>query len=369
MKHTLLEQIMGAGGISVLFQPIYAMNGGSASVFALEALARGPKGSNAETADVLFEYVRRKGKEVDVDRTCVAAVLRRRPQSHSDAGEVASGDLHQRHAATLEQDDARASSSTPARRTESRDALSGEREQKHTEVHERFSAHERAPRGRRAHRLDDIGSDRNKHALEVGRFIQDRPYFAGSKEKTTPRGIESIVLWPSIAERHRRVESEKTRKRPRHGHRSSAGLTSRHAEPDPHSPTKRPHRRNEMKRKDPARGRLETMLMMENFILRNDRRARDGYHGEEAVIKAEHQPDMILPDVIMPRWAASTPARLTGNETTVDPRDHGHDARGGANVETDGHAARLRHQADQPSSCWPRSAASSASPPSLLPRR
>jgi EAL domain-containing protein (putative c-di-GMP-specific phosphodiesterase class I) len=107
MKYTLLEQIMGAGGISVLFQPIYAMNGGSASVFALEALARGPKGSNAETADVLFEYVRRKGKEVDVDRTCVAAVLAAAATINIPMrGEVAQPAISINvHAATLEQDD------------------------------------------------------------------------------------------------------------------------------------------------------------------------------------------------------------------------------------------------------------------------
>src|SRR5689334_337175 len=75
MRYTLLQQILGDGGISVLFQPIYAMANGTASVFALEALARGPKDSNVESANVLFEYVRRKGKEVEVDRVCVDAVL------------------------------------------------------------------------------------------------------------------------------------------------------------------------------------------------------------------------------------------------------------------------------------------------------
>jgi EAL domain-containing protein (putative c-di-GMP-specific phosphodiesterase class I) len=107
MKYTLLQQILGQGGLSVLFQPIYAVLNGTASVFALEALARGPKGSNAETADVLFEYVRRKGKEVEVDRACVAAVLAAAatitlPVRPDAAQPLISINVH---AATLEQDD------------------------------------------------------------------------------------------------------------------------------------------------------------------------------------------------------------------------------------------------------------------------
>ncbi len=107
MKYTLIQQILGAGGLSVLFQPIYAVVDGTASVFALEALARGPKGSNVETADVLFEYVRRKGKEVEVDRACVAAILAAAatitlPVRAEAAQPAISINVH---AATLEQDD------------------------------------------------------------------------------------------------------------------------------------------------------------------------------------------------------------------------------------------------------------------------
>lgn len=107
MKSTLIQQILGEGGISVLFQPIYAMHGGSASLFALEALARGPKGSNAETADVLFEYVRRKGKEAEVDRVCVDAVLRAAATIALPARAEATQPAISInvHAATLEQDD------------------------------------------------------------------------------------------------------------------------------------------------------------------------------------------------------------------------------------------------------------------------
>jgi EAL domain-containing protein (putative c-di-GMP-specific phosphodiesterase class I) len=74
--HTLMSDIVAPGGLSMLFQPVFRMKDGDArSVFAVEALARGPRGSNVERADVLFEYVRRKGKEAEVDRLCVAAAL------------------------------------------------------------------------------------------------------------------------------------------------------------------------------------------------------------------------------------------------------------------------------------------------------
>jgi EAL domain-containing protein (putative c-di-GMP-specific phosphodiesterase class I) len=42
----------------------------------LEGLVRGPSGTHVESAEVLFEYVRRKGKEIAVDRACVEAILK-----------------------------------------------------------------------------------------------------------------------------------------------------------------------------------------------------------------------------------------------------------------------------------------------------
>lgn len=74
-RRTLLHDILGPGGLSILFQPIFEIAGGQPMLFALEALARGPKGSNVEPANVLFEYVRRKGKEVEVDRACIARAI------------------------------------------------------------------------------------------------------------------------------------------------------------------------------------------------------------------------------------------------------------------------------------------------------
>jgi len=75
MRRNLLGEILGQGGISVFYQPIFEMVDGDPVLFAIEAFSRGPKGSNAEKPDVLFEYVRRKAKEVEVDRACVKAVL------------------------------------------------------------------------------------------------------------------------------------------------------------------------------------------------------------------------------------------------------------------------------------------------------
>ena len=55
-----------------------------------------------------------------------------------------------------------------------------------------------------------------------------------------------------------------------------------------------------------------TILMMEKFILRNDPyELVSASNGEEAVLKAaEHQPDLILLDVIMPKMGGFEACRL-----------------------------------------------------------
>ena len=75
MTANLLQEILDHGGINVFYQPIFEMNGEKPVLFAVEALSRGPRGSNAERPDVLFEYVRRKAREVEVDRACVKAIF------------------------------------------------------------------------------------------------------------------------------------------------------------------------------------------------------------------------------------------------------------------------------------------------------
>ena len=77
MKETsLLDRILEPDGLRVLFQPIFHLLEDGWHLHALEALMRGPVGTNMESADVLFEYVRRKREETLVDRECIARVLR-----------------------------------------------------------------------------------------------------------------------------------------------------------------------------------------------------------------------------------------------------------------------------------------------------
>jgi EAL domain-containing protein (putative c-di-GMP-specific phosphodiesterase class I) len=72
---TLLDDILAPGRLSVVFQPILDMSDARSRLFALECLIRGPRGTNAERTEVLFDYVRRKQAEYAVDRACVAAAL------------------------------------------------------------------------------------------------------------------------------------------------------------------------------------------------------------------------------------------------------------------------------------------------------
>jgi len=72
---SLLETILQPGGLSVLFQPIVDLREERPRLWGVEALVRGPVGSNLERADILFEYVRRKRAEIVVDRACVTAIL------------------------------------------------------------------------------------------------------------------------------------------------------------------------------------------------------------------------------------------------------------------------------------------------------
>jgi EAL domain-containing protein (putative c-di-GMP-specific phosphodiesterase class I) len=75
IRTTLLERILEPDGIAVVFQPIYSLRSDTPRLYALEGLVRGPLGTNMESADVLFEYVRRKREESLVDRVCVSRVL------------------------------------------------------------------------------------------------------------------------------------------------------------------------------------------------------------------------------------------------------------------------------------------------------
>lgn len=67
----LLDDILKHGALSVAFQPVVEMVGDTLQLHMLECLARGPRETNAERADVMFEYVRRKRAEPTVDRACI----------------------------------------------------------------------------------------------------------------------------------------------------------------------------------------------------------------------------------------------------------------------------------------------------------
>ena len=72
---SLLERIVAPGALNAVFQPILDLAAGSAHVHAVECLMRGPAGTNAASAVVLFEYVRRKRAEAQVDRECIRVGL------------------------------------------------------------------------------------------------------------------------------------------------------------------------------------------------------------------------------------------------------------------------------------------------------
>jgi len=73
---TLLDQLQKPGAIRVEFQPILDISGGNTHVYALEALARGPKNTSLERPDVLFEYARRKGAESRLDLIVIGEVFK-----------------------------------------------------------------------------------------------------------------------------------------------------------------------------------------------------------------------------------------------------------------------------------------------------
>lgn len=76
MSESALNRILQPGGITPVYQPIYRAGGDALDVHGVECLSRGPKGTNFEQADVLFDYVRLKREESLVDRACIAAALR-----------------------------------------------------------------------------------------------------------------------------------------------------------------------------------------------------------------------------------------------------------------------------------------------------
>lgn len=71
-----LNRILQPGGITPVYQPIVRVSDGRVETYGLECLSRGPKGTNFESANVLFDYVRLKREESLVDRACISEGLR-----------------------------------------------------------------------------------------------------------------------------------------------------------------------------------------------------------------------------------------------------------------------------------------------------
>jgi EAL domain-containing protein (putative c-di-GMP-specific phosphodiesterase class I) len=67
--------LMSPGALTFMAQPIMARDGNGWRTHALEILVRGPALSNFASADVLFEYVRRKRAECEIDRLCVKEAM------------------------------------------------------------------------------------------------------------------------------------------------------------------------------------------------------------------------------------------------------------------------------------------------------
>lgn len=70
-----LDRLLAPGGLTPMFQPVFQVTAGAAQLASVEALVRGPAGSNFERADVLFDYIRRKRAELEADHACLATIL------------------------------------------------------------------------------------------------------------------------------------------------------------------------------------------------------------------------------------------------------------------------------------------------------
>jgi EAL domain-containing protein (putative c-di-GMP-specific phosphodiesterase class I) len=80
LKKSLLDTILDPRELSVRFQPIFRIGDGENEIHSVEALTRGPKGTNFESALLLFDYVRRKREERAVDQSCIAAICKEAAQ-------------------------------------------------------------------------------------------------------------------------------------------------------------------------------------------------------------------------------------------------------------------------------------------------
>jgi EAL domain-containing protein (putative c-di-GMP-specific phosphodiesterase class I) len=71
----ILHRLLSAGGLRTFLQPIVDVSDEAPQLHSVECLVRGPAGTNMETPNVLFDYIRFKGEELRIDRACVRAIL------------------------------------------------------------------------------------------------------------------------------------------------------------------------------------------------------------------------------------------------------------------------------------------------------
>jgi EAL domain-containing protein (putative c-di-GMP-specific phosphodiesterase class I) len=72
---SLIDRVIEPGALSARFQPVLGLAEDTRSWHYLECLIRGPKGTNLESPEVLFDYARRKNRESDLDRACMTTIL------------------------------------------------------------------------------------------------------------------------------------------------------------------------------------------------------------------------------------------------------------------------------------------------------
>jgi EAL domain-containing protein (putative c-di-GMP-specific phosphodiesterase class I) len=68
---SVMERLQGPGAIRIEFQPIVRVHPDGVELYAVEALARGPRGTSVERPEVMFEFARRKGTESAIDMICI----------------------------------------------------------------------------------------------------------------------------------------------------------------------------------------------------------------------------------------------------------------------------------------------------------
>lgn len=72
---SLMERILEPGALSVRFQPVYEVHTHVTVGHYIECLIRGPRGTSVESPEIMFEYARKKNREAEVDRRCLAVIL------------------------------------------------------------------------------------------------------------------------------------------------------------------------------------------------------------------------------------------------------------------------------------------------------